>query len=363
MGLQLIKPGTSYDFMSKRKLALYVSLIVLGLGILSLILRGGLQYGIDFAGGINIQVKFEREVDLKELKNALQASGLPELRVQRFGMQMDHEYLLRVSATDQKAADLRAKVKQGLEEHLATGFTIQRLEMVGPKVGSDLKNKALQALFYAVLLISIYISGRFEHKWLTAGIMALGLITGLYLLELLAVPLAFLILAALLITLGLCWYLQLNYALGAIVALIHDVFITVGIFSILNKDFDLTTVAALLTIIGYSLNDTIVVFDRIRENLRSKKTRPLRQTINMSVNQTLSRTLLTSGTTLLVVVALFILGGGVIHDFALALIIGVLVGTYSSVFIASSLLLGIGPTPEAEEESAGFSPATGRAET
>lgn len=134
--------------------------------------------------------------------------------------------------------------------------------------------------------------------------------TGLYLLELISVPLGYLVLAALLITIGLCWYLRLNYALGAVVALIHDVFITVGIFSFLGKEFDLTTVAALLTIIGYSLNDTIVVFDRIRENLRAKKIKPLKTIINNSVNQTLSRTLLTSGTTLLVVLALFFLGAG-----------------------------------------------------
>ncbi|MCF8104671.1 MAG: protein translocase subunit SecF [Desulfohalobiaceae bacterium] len=351
MGLQFVNPGSAIDFMGKRKLALYVSAAVLLLGVVSLLYRGGLQYGIDFAGGINIQVKFYQDVELKKVKEALSRSGLAEMRVQRFGMHADNEYLLRISALDQKAEDLRRIVSQGLEQNMASGFDIQRLEMVGPKVGSDLKNKALQALFYAVLLISIYISGRFEQKWITAGILALGLLTGLYLLELLAVPLVFLILAALLITIGMCWYLRLNYALGAVVALVHDVLITVGIFSLLGKEFDLTTVAALLTIIGYSLNDTIVVFDRIRENLRSRKDKALRHIVNASVNQTLSRTLLTSGTTLLVVLSLFFLGGGVIHDFALALLIGIVVGTYSSIYIASSLLLGIGPTPEAERET------------
>lgn len=351
MGLQLVKPGSRIDFMGKRKMALYVSIAVLLLGVLSLFFRGGLQYGIDFAGGINIQVKFDQHLDLKNIKGALKESGLPEMRAQRFGLQTDNEYLLQISSLNQDAQEVRRLVQEGLNRHLQVGFDIQRLEMVGPKVGSDLKNKALQALFYAVLLISIYISGRFEQRWITAGIMALGLVTGLYLLELISVPLGYLVLAALLITIGLCWYLRLNYALGAVVALIHDVFITVGIFSFLGKEFDLTTVAALLTIIGYSLNDTIVVFDRIRENLRAKKIKPLKTIINNSVNQTLSRTLLTSGTTLLVVLALFFLGGGVIHDFALALLIGVVVGTYSSIFIASSLLLGIGPTPEIEEET------------
>jgi preprotein translocase subunit SecF len=351
MGLQFVKPGTNINFMGRRKMFLALSALVICIGLLSMVFRGGLQYGIDFAGGINIQVKFDSEVDLKKLKSSLKASGLPEMRVQRFGMDQDNEYLLRISALDAQPEEMRTQVQSALESNMSIPFEIQRLEMVGPKVGSDLKNKALEALFYAVLLISIYISGRFEQKWGTAVVMAVGLLAGLYVLELLAVPLSYLILAALLITMGLCWYLQLNYALGAVVALVHDMLITVGIFSLLNKDFDLTTVAALLTIIGYSLNDTIVVFDRIRENLRARVSRPLIQTINTSINQTLSRTLLTSGTTLIVVLSLYILGGGVIHDFALALMIGVLVGTYSSIYVAGTLLLGFGPTPEAEPEA------------
>ena len=149
----------------------------------------------------------------------------------------------------------------------------------------------------------------------------------------------YLILAALIVTLVLFWFLELKYAMGAIVALIHDVTITVGIFSIFDKEFTLPIIAALLTIIGYSLNDTIIIFDRIRENLKKLQKKPLEFTINRSVNETLSRTLLTSGTTLVVVVALFILGGGIIHDFAFAMIIGVIIGTYSSVYVASPILL------------------------
>ncbi|MDZ7762686.1 MAG: protein translocase subunit SecF [Desulfovermiculus sp.] len=357
MGLRIVKPDTNIDFMGKRVLAMYASLLVLLLGLGAIALQGGLNYGIDFAGGINIQVKFDQDVQAAEVQKALGTGELPEIRVQQLGLETGHEYLLRISAEGAKPDEMRTQVDKALAQGMDVNHTIQRLEMVGPKVGADLKNKALQALFYAVLFISIYISGRFEQKWMTAGIMAAGLLTGLYVLGLLAVPLVYLILAALIITLGLCWYLRLNYALGAVVALIHDVFITVGIFSLLGKEFDLTIVAALLTIIGYSLNDTIVIFDRIRENLRAKKVLPLYQTINKSVNQTLSRTLLTSGTTILVVLSLLLLGGGVIHDFALALLIGVLVGTYSSVFVASSLILGIGPTPEAEPEEEAAQPA------
>ncbi|MFP4258618.1 MAG: protein translocase subunit SecF, partial [Desulfovermiculus sp.] len=350
MGLQIIKPDTNIDFMGKRFWAMLASLMVLALGLGAIVLQGGINYGIDFAGGINIQVKFDRDVQASQVQGALSGQDMPDIRVQRMGLDQGNEYLLRISAEDAKPEEMRTRVNEALSQGMEGEFSIQRLEMVGPKVGADLKNKALQALFYAVLFISIYISGRFEQKWMTAGIMAAGLLTGLYVLGLLAVPLAYLILAALLITLGLSWYLRLNYALGAVVALIHDVLITVGIFSLLGKEFDLTIVAALLTIIGYSLNDTIVIYDRIRENLRAKKAISLAQTINQSVNQTLSRTLLTSGTTILVLLCLIVLGGGVIHDFALALLIGVLVGTYSSIFVAGSLLLGIGPTPEAEPE-------------
>ena len=189
--------------------------------------------------------------------------------------------------------------------------------MVGPKVGKDLRSKAMNALFYAVLLIAIYISGRFEQRWWAAGFMAAALATAMYLLGLLDITTGYLTLAAMVVTLALCWKLKLNYALGAVVALIHDVIITVGVFSLMNKEFDLTIVAALLTIIGYSLNDTIIVFDRIRENLRAKVSNLLSVTINQSINQTLSRTLLTSGTTLIAVLCLYFLGGGVIHDLRL----------------------------------------------
>jgi preprotein translocase subunit SecF len=347
MGLQIIKPDTNYNIIGLRKLAFIFSGILLLIGLLSLTVKGGPKYGIDFAGGIVVQAKFQDNVDVQEIKDALAPIHLPGLSVQRFGETGANEYLMRTSQGTLKAEDVRTKVSEALTQGLSDKtFEIQRLEMVGPKVGADLRTKALEALFYAVLLIAIYISGRFEQRWMTAGIMAAGLALGIYVLQLVSLPITYLIVAAMLITIGLCWYLKLNYALGAVVALIHDITITVGIFSLLDKDFDLTIVAALLTILGYSLNDTIIVFDRIRENIHAKTAKTLRDTINISINQTLSRTLLTSGTTLIVVLALFFFGGGVIHDFAFALLVGIFIGTYSSIYVASPILLGFSKNQE-----------------
>lgn len=355
MSLRFVKPDTNINFIGFRKVAFIVSAVFILLGVGSLLVKGGPRFGIDFAGGIIVQIKFDQPVEVSEVKDALGDVKLPGLVIQRFGDEADNEFLMRTSTSDVPSNQIRDMVTGALGENLA-GVTheIQRLEMVGPKVGADLRSKALEALFYAVLLIAIYISGRFEKRWFAAGIMAAGLAGGLYLLQLAGLNMAWLILAAGIITIGLCWYLKLNFALGAVVALVHDVLITVGIFSILNKEFDLTIIAALLTIIGYSLNDTIIVFDRIRENYRGKKG-DLAQTINKSINQTLSRTLLTSGTTLLVVLCLYFLGGGVIHDFALALLIGIAVGTYSSIYVASPILLGFGPSlpPPANESEKG----------
>jgi preprotein translocase subunit SecF len=197
----------------------------------------------------------------------------------------------------------------------------------------------LFALFYALLFITIYISGRFEMKWMLSAVTAGALIGAVYLFSLFNVSIPFLILVAVIVSLILFYQLHLRFAMGATVALIHDVTITVGIFTLLGKEFSLPIVAALLTIIGYSLNDTIIVFDRIRENLRRYSKTSMEANINRSINETLSRTILTSATTLIVLLSLFFLGGDIIHDFALAMIVGVLVGTFSSVFVASPILL------------------------
>lgn len=353
MGLQLIKPDVNVNFLGQKKTAFILSAIIILIGLGSLVMQGGPQYGIDFAGGMVVQVKTDSPVEVTDLKAALAGTELPGLTVQTLGLDGDHEYMVRISDSSIESKVARDKITAALNLNLKDiKHEIQRLEMVGPKVGSDLRTKAMEALFYAVLIIAIYISGRFEQRWMAAAIMAAALATGVYLLGMTGLDMGFIIIGMLAITVGLCFYLKLNYALGAVCALIHDVTITVGVFSLLGKEFDLTIIAALLTIIGYSLNDTIIVFDRIRENVRERGTEDFADTINRSINATLSRTIMTSATTLFVVLSLYVLGGGVIHDFALALLIGVVVGTYSSIFVASPILLGFGVSPEPEEEEA-----------
>jgi len=350
MPLQLIKPNTNIPFIGYSRLAYIISAALILLGLASLLVKGGPRYGIDFAGGITVQVKFEQNMDIEVLKDTLDTTEIANLVVQRFGMPADNEYLIRIPSQDLTAEQARSKIETAFDASLPdAGYEIQRQEMVGPKVGADLRTKALEAMFYAVLLIAIYISGRFEKRWWASAVMAAALAGSVYGLQFVGLSMTWLIWAALAITLFLCWKLKLNYALGAVVALAHDVLIVVGLFSLMNKEFDLSIVAALLTIIGYSLNDTIIVFDRIRENLRAKLSKSLATTINTSINQTLSRTLLTSGTTLLVVGSLYLFGGGVIHDFAFALLVGIGVGTYSSIFVASPILLGFKPRIEEPE--------------
>jgi preprotein translocase subunit SecF len=259
--------------------------------------------------------------------------------VQQFGELPENEYLIRTDGSVMTTEGFTKDVKKALEAETGSEAEIRRVEMVGPQVGQDLREKALFAMFYALLFITIYISGRFELKWMLSGVVAVALIGAVYVFTLINVSIPFLIAAALIVSLILFWFLELKYAMGAIVALIHDVTITVGIFSIFDKEFTLAIIAALLTIIGYSLNDTIIVFDRIRENLRKYHKNPLGIILNRSINETLSRTILTSLTTLMVVITLFVMGGGIIHDFAFALIVGIAVGTYSSIFVASPILL------------------------
>jgi preprotein translocase subunit SecF len=337
--MQFIKPDINIDFTGKRKIAYLISGCLIIFSILSVIIHGGPRYGIDFAGGSLIQVKFLSPVNIGEIQKGLTNVDIEKASVQRFGDREDNEYLIRTDITETYHEEFSEQLQISLQEATNSEVEIRRIEMVGPQVGQDLREKALFAMFFALLFITIYISGRFELKWLLSGFMAAALIGAVYFLSIFRVSIPYLILTALIVTLVLFWFLELKYAMGAIVALIHDVIVTVGVFSLLNIEFTLPIIAALLTIIGYSLNDTIIVFDRIRENLRKHHRKPLEFILNRSINETLARTILTAMTTLTVVIALLILGGGIIRDFALAMTIGVIIGTYSSIYVASPILL------------------------
>ncbi len=290
--MELIKKQTHIDFMGKFKTALMFSGLLILAGFVSIAMQGGLKFGIDFEGGTLVQLKFPEAPAIDSIRSGLKEIGLADSTIQEFGS--PDTILIRVEMADGELKEMGTRIKRALEETKGfTGIIIERVEMVGPKVGKDLRMKALLSILYAIIGIVIYISWRFEFQ----------------------------------------------YAIAAIIALLHDVLITMGAFSVLDKEFTLVIVAAFLTIIGYSLNDTIVVFDRIRENTRRRSKESLSDVINTSINQTLSRTLLTSGTTLLVVAALFVLGGEIILDFSFALLVGVVVGTYSSIFIASVFLI------------------------
>lgn len=345
MGLAFVKHDTNIDFIGKRFWAYGLSVVILLAGLCSALFGNGFKLGIDFAGGVIVQVQFAEPVDDEALKKSLNLPSLPGISTQRFG-EGGKDYLLRFSSSETgDATVLRSNVVKALAEAFpANPAQILRLEVVGPKIGDDLTNKALSALYYAVLLIAVYISGRFEQRWMAAAIMAAALWGGMYLLDFTGMSMGWQVIVALAITLAVCFVLKLNFALGAVVGLLHDVFITVGILSILDVEIDLNVMAAILTIIGYSLNDTIIVYDRLRENLRAAPKLDLATLINRSVNQTLSRTILTSGTTFIATLSLFVLGGGVIHDFALTMMLGVVVGTFSSIYVSSAILLALGDT-------------------
>jgi preprotein translocase subunit SecF len=338
--MEIIRSDININFVGMRFKAFVLSMLLIVGSVGVMVARGGLNLGVDFAGGTLIQIKFEKATTPDEIRGALKDLGMDQSAIQQIGAAADNEYIIRTDVSSEEMANLSDKVGAALNQKFGEGqATVRRAEMVGPKVGQDLRQKALFAIFYALLFIAIYISGRFEMKWGTAAIMVGVMIVGVYLLEAVGLSALVLIVGAILITLGLCWVLKLPYALAANLALIHDVLITVGAFVVLDKEFTLEILAALLTIAGYSLNDTIVVFDRIRETLRKERKQPFIEMINTSINQTLSRTILTGGTTLLALLFLFLFGGTVIHDFAFAMLIGIITGTYSSIFIASPLLI------------------------
>ena len=293
------------DFMSWRKIALSASIILATVSILSLSLKQ-LNYGLDFTGGSLVELHYPKEIEVANIRKSLTNAGYEGAQVALFGSTQDVLIKLPGSVSD----TLGAEIIQVLRQESSEDIVLRRIEYVGPQIGSELRDDGGLAMLLALGLMMLYISFRFQSR----------------------------------------------FAGAAVLALIHDVIIVLGIFSLFNLDFDLTVLAALLAVIGYSLNDTIVVSDRIRENLRSQRGSDTEEVINLSLNQMLSRTIITSLTTLLVLTSLYLFGGELIKNFALALILGVVVGTYSSIYIASNALVMMGLTsdhllvPEKENE-------------
>ena len=296
--MQIFKSKAHIDFLGKRNIALGFSLFLIILSIVSLYSRG-LNLGIDFTGGYLIEVSYSQPVDLVPVRGALSKSDYSDAMVQHFGTSKD--ILVRIAPRKgENSASISDDVLKILKSDSAQTLEMRRIEFVGPQVGDELREQGGMAMLIALFGIMIYVGLRF----------------------------------------------QLKSAFGAILALVHDVIITIGVFSVTQMPFDLTVLAAILAVIGYSLNDTVVVLDRIRETFRTKRKGTATEIINMSINGTLSRTIITSLTTLLVLGALFAFGGEVIHGFAFALIVGVFIGTYSSIYVASNSLMLMGVTKQ-----------------
>ncbi|MCF6288202.1 MAG: protein translocase subunit SecF [Proteobacteria bacterium] len=288
---------TKIDFMVKRKIAMIFSMIMIVVAVGSIVTRG-LNFGLDFTGGTAVVVNFEQIIELEEIRNVLEQNDFKDAVVQNFGSAKSIQIRLPSKSIDDSSTisdHLKAVILP-----LDSGAKVGKGDYIGSQVGEELVEQGSLAILYAIIGILLYVTMRFEWR----------------------------------------------FSLGSVIALVHDVVITVGVFSITQMEFDLTILAALLAVIGYSLNDTIVVFDRVRENFRSLRKKNSEQVFNISINQTLSRTIITSMTTIFVLLALFFIGGKMIHGFAFALIVGVIIGTYSSIFVASTATLSLGISRE-----------------
>ena len=286
--VEFFKKQTNIDFLGLQRWAVALSLILISISIISLCTKG-LHWGLDFTGGTQLQISFNHSVELPKIRQTLDHMGFKDALVQSYGTSRD----VLISLGEQKTSqhDLAEKIVQALP-----GAKLKLVEYIGPQVGRELATQGALAVFIALLGIMIYIALRFEWR----------------------------------------------FAIGAAVALIHDPILILGIFSLFHIEFNLTALAAILAVIGYSINDTIVIFDRIRENFRKMRKKSAVEVVNLSINQTLSRTIMTSATTLFVVLSLCIFGGAMIHSFALALVIGIVVGTYSSIYVAGALAVAMG---------------------
>jgi len=284
------------DFLSKRKLAAIVSGTALVICLLSILFRG-FDFGLDFTGGTVIELGYQEPVELSEIHQSLESQGFPGTTIQYFGSNRD--ILIRLAPQEEKDSSKQSdRVFRILSQEAKGQVELRRVEFVGPQVGEELREQGGLAVLFSLIGILIYVALRFEWR----------------------------------------------FAVGAVAALVHDVLFTVGIFSIFQIQFDLTVLAAVLAVIGYSLNDTIVIFDRIRENFRRMRKGTVMEITNNSINQTLSRTIVTSGTTLLVLFALYLFGGEAISGFSLALIVGIFVGTYSTIYVATAIVIWLGLT-------------------
>jgi len=304
--MELFRSGTKIPFTKYRKIAVVLSSTV-NLLVLAFLLIKGPALGVDFAGGTMLQLKFFQKVAAPEIRQALETVQLGGSVIQDFGQEGSNEFLVRVETTGVEIGALGDRVKKALSDKFgADKFEIRRIEFVGPKVGEDLRWRGTLSVIAATVMMGVYIWVRFASAFGTR--------------------------------------FGLQFGLGAVIALVHDVLVTVGALMLANYEFDLTVVAALLTIVGFSVNDTVVICDRIRENLRKIRRETLENIINTSINETLSRTILTTGTALLVLLALYLLGGAVIRPFAFALLVGFISGVYSTIFIASPIILLWGGT-------------------
>jgi preprotein translocase subunit SecF len=291
--MELIKPGTNIPFTKYRHIAVVLSTLV-NTAVLIFLFVHGPKLGVDFAGGTLVQLKLQQNVAISDVRQALGSLATPDTVIQDFGQPGSNEFLVRMGKTSVDIGAVGEQIRANLSQRLGEkGFEIRRVESVGPKVGEELRQRGTWSVIAATVMMGVYIWLRFE----------------------------------------------LRFGVGAVVSLIHDVLVTIGALLIANYEFDLTIVAALLTIVGYSVNDTVIVCDRIRENMRKIKRQSLESIINTSINETLSRTIITVSTAIMVLIALFFLGGAVIRPFAFALLVGFFSGVYSTLFIASPVIL------------------------
>src|ERR671912_2476685 len=291
--MELIKPGIRIPFTRYRKTAVIISTIV-NLAVLIMLFTKGPNLGVDFAGGTMVHLKFQQNVTIPDLRQAFEKMDLGGSVIQDFGQPGANEYLVRLDKTSVEIGVLGEQIKKVLTEQFgADKFEVRRIESVGPKIGQDLRQRGALSVIVATIMMGVYIWLRFEFR----------------------------------------------FGVGAVIALAHDVLVAVGALLLANYEFDLTIIAALLTIVGFSVNDTVVICDRIRENMRKIKRETLEAIINISINETLSRTILTTGMAILVLLAVHVLGGGVIRPFALRLLVGFISGVYSTIFIASPVIL------------------------